>query len=419
MKILFMIGSFPPEISTSRLGFQLCKSFQKSNNKVVVLTSFPRQYLVKAKVSGHRNLLYREKVDGLDVIRVGPEFSRRDDINMRGFEYFYQFFSFVFAGLTAGETDIIMCCSPPLTIVLAGYFLGKIKQAPVLVRVGDLHPQELIDLGMIKNKILIRVLSVMEKLVYRKSSFLTVLSEGYRQHILIKGAEESKTLVLPNWGDIEELDKLGKTVAVSIFERKKFIVTYAGIISWFQDLETLIDAANILKSNTDIGFLIVGDGTNKRNLEKKCASLKLSNVTFMPLQQRDEYLRILQNSNVCIVAIKKELTTTTIPSKIFDIMTCERPLLAIVPKGEVTELISQSNCGYWIKPEDSQMVADKILMLYKNPNLTKTLGQNGRRFLESHFTLSVISKKHEVIMEKLVKSKDASIKKRISEFLAI
>ena len=254
-----MIGSFPPEISTGRLGFQLCKSFQRSHNDVIVLTSFTRRYMVKGQIGGHKTLLYRDKIDGLNVIRVGPEFSRRDDVKMRGFEYFYQFFSFVLAGLTSGETDVIMCCSPPLTIALAGYVLGKIKHAPVVVRVGDLHPQELIDLGMIKNKMLIRVLSVMEKFVYRKSSFLTMLSEGYRQHMLSKGAEESKTLVLPNWGDTEELDKLGKTVAVSAGERKKFIVTYAGIISWFQDLETLIDAANILRSNTDICFLVVVD----------------------------------------------------------------------------------------------------------------------------------------------------------------
>ena len=83
-------------------------------------------------------------------------------------------------------------------------------------------------------------------------------------------------------------------------------------------------------------------------------------------------------------------------------MTCGRPLLAIVPQGEVTELILQSNCGYWIEPEDSQMVADKILMLYNNPNLAKVLGQNGRRYLESHFTLSVISKRHEAIIDQLV-----------------
>jgi colanic acid biosynthesis glycosyl transferase WcaI len=418
MKILFMIGSFPPEISTSRLGFQLCKSFQRSHNDVVVLTSFPRRYLVKDQVGGHRTLLYRDKVDGLDVIRVGPEFSRRDDVNMRGFEYFYQFFSFTLAGLTSGAADVIMCCSPPLTIALAGYVLGKIKHAPVVVRVGDLHPQELIDLGMVKNKMLVRLLSVMEKLVYRKSSFMTVLSEGYRQHMLSKGAEASKVKVLSNWGDTEELDKLRKTFAVSAGERK-FIVTYAGIISWFQDLETLIDAAYILRANSDIGFLIVGDGSNKRVLVEKCKSLKLTNVTFMPLQPREEYLRILQDSNVCVVAIKKELTTTTIPSKIFDIMTCERPLLAIVPQGEVTELISQSNCGYWIKPEDSQTVADKIVKLYKDPEMARALGQNGRRYLEAHFTLKVISKEHEAIMDQLVKSEAVLLDDQQLELVAI
>lgn len=402
LKITFLIASFPPEISTGRLGFQLCKSFTSSGHSVTVVTSFPRKYLVSHRVALKGRLLYREDVKGLNVVRMGPEFSKRDNVNMRGLEYFYQFFSLFVGGLVGGETDIIMCCSPPLTLALASYFLGRIKRAPIVVRIGDLHPQELVDLGLIKNKMLVHLLELMEKFVYRKTDCLTVLSKGYRQHLLSKGTESSKVIVLPNWGDLDELAALRKPGALSEF-KGKFVVTYAGVLSWFQDVETLVDAASLLQEKTDIHFLIVGDGSQKQFLEEKSKRLKLQNVTFKPLQPRAEYLRILQSSAVCVIAIKKELKTTTIPSKLFDIMACGRPVLAIVPKGETTGIISNSKCGSWVEPQNPGGVAEAVLALYRNPSGREEFGRNGRKYLEEHFTLKRVSIQHEEIMHRLIK----------------
>jgi glycosyltransferase involved in cell wall biosynthesis len=336
-------------------------------------------------------------MEGLDVIRVGPEFSKGDELTVKGFEYFFQFFSFSLAGIINRKADAIMCCCPPLPIAIASILLGRLKRAPVIVRIGDLHPQELVDLGLIKSRSLIRLLELMERFVYAKSDYLTVLSEGYRQHLLSKGADGFKIRVLPNWGDIAELDALGKSIALSEY-KGKFVVTYAGMISWFQDLETLVDAASLLRANTNIHFLIVGDGPEKRRLEEKARILGLQNVTFMPLQPRVDYLRILQGSDVCVVAIKKEVKTTTIPSKLFDIMVCSRPVLAIAPTGEISDIISNSKCGSWVEPQNPQKVAGAILSLYQNSSNTEESGRNGRRYLEAHFTLDNISKQHEEIM---------------------
>jgi glycosyltransferase involved in cell wall biosynthesis len=340
-------------------------------------------------------------MEGLDVIRVGPEFSRSNELTVKGVEYFFQFFSFALAGLINGKADVIMCCCPPLPVAIASILLGQLRRAPVIVRIGDLHPQELVDLGLIKSKPLIRLLELMEKFVYAKSDYLTVLSEGYRQHLLSKGADNSKIRVLPNWGDIVELDALRKTIALSKY-KGKFVVTYAGKISWFQDIETLVDAASLLRTNSNIHFLIVGDGPEKLRLEEKARMLGLQNVTFMPLQARADYLRILQGSDVCVVAIKKEVTTTTIPSKLFDIMVCSRPVLAIVPSGEITNIISDSTCGSWVEPQDPTKVVRAILSMCQNPGNTEEFGRNGRKYLEAHFTLDPVSEQHEEIMSELV-----------------
>ena len=403
MKILFLVSNFPPEISTGRLEYQLSGSFIRSGHIVTVVTAFPRRYLVNHMVSQSGKFLYREEMNGIRVIRMGPEFSCRDNIYARGFEYFFQFFSFFIGGFLSGKADIIICSSPPLTLALVGYFLGKVKHAPVVVRVGDLHPQELVDLGLIKSKSLTRLLEMIEKFVYEKIDFFTVLSKGYRQHLLKKGTALSKVEVLPNWGNTEEIENSKEFNRFYLKKSpKEFVVTYAGTMSWFQDLETLVTAAFLLRKYRDIRFLLVGDGPQKRFLEDKSRKLKLHNLSFIALRPRIEYLQILQASDVCTVSIKKEVKTTTIPSKLLDIMACGRSVIANVPRGEVSEIISQAQCGVWVEPQNPKMFAEAVLKLYKNPTITAKFGRNAREYLEKHFSLDACAEKYEKIIQQIM-----------------
>ena len=395
VKVLFLVSNFPPEISTGRLECELSKSFVRRSKLVTVVTAFPRRYLLNHPVSHGGKFLYRQEIDGISVVRMGPEFSSRDNILMRGFEYFFEFFSFFVGGLVSGKADVIICSSPPLTLALAGYFLGKVKHAHVIVRVGDLHPQELVDLGLIKSKLLMRLLEMIEKFIYKKVDFFTVLSEGYRQHLLKKGASLDRVCVVPNWGNLESSYDFQRS-------SQKFIATYAGIMSWFQDLETIVDAAFKLKEYKDIHFLLVGDGPQKRYLKEKSRQLQLDNVSYLPLRPRKEYLQILQTSDVCFVSLKKEIKTTTIPSKLLDIMACGRPVIANVPSGEVSEIIFRGKCGIWVEPQNPERLAEAILKLYKNRAELVCMGQNGREYLEKHFTLDACAEKYEKIIQQLM-----------------
>jgi glycosyltransferase involved in cell wall biosynthesis len=403
LKILFLVSNFPPEISTGRLEYELSQSFVRSGKFVTVVTAFPRRYLINYTPSHGGNFLYREEISRIRVIRMGPEFSGRDTIAIRGFEYFFEFFSFFLGGIIAGKADIIICSSPPLTLALASYFLGKVKHAPVIVRIGDLHPQELVDLGLIKSKVLVRFLEFMERVVYKKIDFFTVLSEGYRKHLLKKGAPPGKVCVVPNWGNTQELE-ISEELRTDLKKPvQKFVVTYAGIMSWFQDLETIIDAAFRLREHKDIRFLLVGDGPQKRFLEEKSKRLQLENVSFISLRPRKEYLQILQTSDACFVSLKKEVKTTTIPSKLLDIMACGRPVIANVPRGEVPDILFKAKCGVCVEPQNPDELAEAILSLYKNRSEVVQLGRNAREYLEKHFTLNVCVKKYEEIIQQLTK----------------
>ena len=408
-KILFLVANFPPELSTGRLEHELSQSFVRNKHSVSLVTSFPRRYLVNKPTPRVLLPFYKETIDGIKVLRMGPEFSDRDNVFIRGFEYFFEFFSFFLGGLISGKADVIICSSPPLTLALAGHFIGKIKRAPVIVRVGDLHPQELADMGMIKSKLLLHFLELIESFVYKKIDFFTVLSEGYRQHLLRRGASSSRVWVIPNWGNTKELKFLEGSNLATV-KKEKFVVTYAGTMSWFQDLETMVDAAFRLRNYKAIHFLFVGDGTQKAFLEEKSRKLKLDNISFFPLKPRLEYLQTLRSSDVCVVAIQKDVKTTTVPSKLFDIMACGRPVIANVPFGEISNIIFKAKSGMWIEPQNPEKFAEAVLKLYKNSNPAHHMGQNGRHYLEANFSLKVAVRRYEQLIKKLIsKSKNRNV----------
>jgi colanic acid biosynthesis glycosyl transferase WcaI len=403
-KILFLVSNFPPEISTGRLEHELSQSLVRGGNSVTVVTAFPRRYLVNHLKPHGGKFLYKEEIDGIKIIRMGPEFSSRDNIITRGFEYFFESFSFLIGALFSGKTDVIICSSPPLTLALAGFFLGKVKHAPVIVRIGDLHPQELIDLGLIKSKSLVRLLEMIEKFVYRKIDFFTVLSAGYQEHLLKKGTAPNKVRVVPNWGNTEEIENSKELRRDFGVPTHKFTLTYAGIMSWFQDLETIVDAASQLREYKDIHFLLVGDGSQKRFLEEKATRLQLDNISFVPLQLRTEYLRILQASDVCFVSLKKEIKTTTLPSKLLDILACGRPVIANVPCGEVSDIIFRAKCGVWVEPQNPDELVRAILTLYRKQAELRQFGQNAREYMEKHFSLNACATEYEKIIQKAMAS---------------
>lgn len=399
MKIIFLVGSFPPEISTGRLALDLAKSFVRSGHDVTVVTAFPRRYNVSKSISHSGVFSYREKIDGIDVVRMGPSFSNGTNIFWRGFEYFLESLSFLLGGLLCGKVDIIICYSPPLTLAMTSYLLGKVRRAPVIVRVGDLHPQELADAGMIRSKLLFRLLELLEKFAYKKIDFFTVLSTGYQRHLIKKGASANKIRVVPNWGNTEEVEVASKLNQQRSDGNPTFTVTYAGTMSWFQDLATMIDAAFELRNYKDIRFLLLGDGPLKKSLEERSKYLKLDNVDFASLRPRIEYLQALLQSDVCVVSLREVIRTTTIPSKLLDIMACGRPVIANVPRGEASDIVSEARCGIWVGTQDPKSFAKAILTLYEDRGRTARLGWNARQYLEDHFSLHACVREHQEILQ--------------------
>jgi len=380
MHILFLTEAFPPETkSASTLFFELAESLARKGHKVSVITRLPK-YNIAGK-------LPTNDISGIHVYRCRTLPLARNIPLVRGLEHFLLAVTFFFAGMFIEGFDVILVYSPPLPLGVAGYWLGHLRNKPVVVNIQDLYPKTAVDLGLLKNKLLIRISKKMESFIYRKVDLLTVHSEGNQRYINNMGA--SNTEIIHNWVD-PELVKPGPKE--NDFSRKlnladKFVVSFAGIMGFAQGLDVVIDAAYLLKDNTDIFFLLVGDGVKRARLGKRAVELKLGNVIFAPTQPLSRYPQVLQASDICLVTLQSDLTVPAVPGKLLSIMASGRPVIASVPLiGDTPKVVEKYQCGLIVPAGQPDLLARAIIKLYNNLYLREKMGQNGRNAALEGFT---------------------------------
>lgn len=406
LQILNFESGFPPELASGRLPYEFANELAKRGHKVKVITVFPRKLWISKQFSLPKTrFFYWEKIGNVMVLRCWPQFKGKSLIS-RAIESAVLPFSLFIGGIVAGRKDVIHCQSPPLLLAFAACIIKGLTRTPVVLRIQDIHPDALVKIGLIKNKPSIRVLEILEKFLYSFVDHITVIAEGYRRNILAKGVSSDKVSLIPNWADVESIRSVAN---FNNFRQDsgfadKFLVTYAGTMSWPQDLETVVDSAQRLRNQKDIQFLLVGEGIKKKSLQDRSRTLNLKNVRFLGLQPREKYLQILQASDVCLVSLKKSFDSPSFPSKALEIMACSRPIIANVPlKGDISTIIQDSKCGLVVEPENANALSQAILDLHNDQIRSKELGENGRQYLEEHFSLALCISRYENIFNEVTK----------------
>jgi len=174
--------------------------------------------------------------------------------------------------------------------------------------------------------------------------------------------------------------------------RGKFVASYIGTHGMAHGLNTLIDAALLLRDKKNIHILMLGDGAERSALIERCAELGLENVSICGQVQRAIMPDIWSLSDVSLVLLKKsDLFKTVIPSKIFESMAMRKPIVLGV-EGEVKTIIEKSGSGLCIEPENSQQLANAISTLYDSKELCLSMGRDGSEYVLAHFDRAVLAR---------------------------
>ncbi len=385
----------------------LCDDWADAGHEVTVLTSFPHYNCDSVWPEYRGRLFQRDRVGKAPVIRSYIYVPRERSTIGRIFNYLSFNLSSTLAGFFAGRQDVIFVMSPPLTIGLTAFALSLIKRIPYCYNLQDIWPEVAVRLGMLRGRRTIRFFERLEKFIYRHSRKIFAISEEFKANLRGKGVPEDKIEVIPNFADTDFIRPLAKANAFSQAHEltDKYVVLYAGNIGLSQGLEVILDAAELLRDQSDIVFLIVGQGARREGLMAEAGRRGLSNVQFLPLQPEADVPLIYASCDVALIPLRRGVTENSVPCKIYSIMAAGRPYIACVDRGSnVWKLTDTAGCGVCVEPEDGKALAEAVSQLQSEPAMARAMGRNGREYVMRHFAREAITDRYRVALEALIES---------------
>ena len=403
MRILLITFQFPPEMTgTAPLLGELCEDLHRRGHQITALVGPLHHNFEDIPPKYRSRLLTREFLCGAHVLRVNMMLTRSMWANkLMGYVYFPA--AATVLGLLLRRPDVILCSSPPLWLGLAARLVAAFKRAPYVYVAQDLWPSAPVRLGLWRNGLLIAFFSWMERYVYTRAKRVVVIAEKMRETVRDAGLPDERIATIENWVDVDFIrpgdrdNRFRREVA----SPDDLVVLYSGNMGHSHAIDVVLQSAALVRDHGDIRFVIVGAGTQKARLVQMAREMKLEQVTFLPLQPRERLPEVIAAGDVCLVPLRKGLSTASLPSKIYTYMAAGRPLVATLDPGESAwELVERARCGILVQPERPRELAEAVLKLYRDPELRRRYGENGRRYAEAHCDRKVCTRAYERMLER-------------------
>ncbi len=330
--------------------------------------------------------------DGVRVIRCHVSSQYNSGFLGRLWAYFSFTFSSIWGGvrLAKGTFDVIVVTSPPLFVGITAVVLSGWKRTPFVFEVRDLWPESAIDTGVLTNSLVIKFAYWFEGLVYKKAKLINVLTPAFREALITKkNVPAEKIIFIPNAADFALSEDLLGTFDVQAFRTEqdlldKFVITYVGAHGVANHLQQVLDTAELLR-DTNVLFLLIGDGMKKKELVGEAQRRRLTHVRFIDSVPKREVFRYILASDMGTSVLKKVDTFKTVYSnKTFDYFSCKKPVLMAID-GVSRALVEQANAGTYVEPENPADFAQKIRFYLHNPELVKSQGENGYHYARRTF----------------------------------
>jgi len=403
MKLLFLSQVYPPEPATMR--HRMAKDLLERGHEIRAITTFPNYPLGKVYPGYSQKLWSRDIVDGARVARLPiiPDHGR--SMVRRACSYLsFALTAAILGPIFSGRPQLMWVYHPPLSVGIPALWIAALRRVPIVYEIQDMWPETLAATGMMKSRIVFRMLHAFARLVYRRSAAIVVPSPGMKRNLMAKGVPETKIHVIPNWAD----EAIYRPVSPSrnLAEREGFSgyfnVIFAGNIGFAQGLETALSAAEMLSSIPEIQFTIIGDGVEAAELRTLVAERGMLNVRFLGRKPEEEMADYLALADVLLVHLRRDpLFEITIPGKTQAYLACGRPILMAVD-GDAADVVRDAGAGLTCSPEDSAAMASGIRQLYGMDREKRVaLGEAGRKAFLRQYRRSVLVERYVSLFESI------------------
>lgn len=348
------------------------------------------------------------ELDGIHCVPIAAAVANPLRITgQNGYQRMLGFLNFVRVAKRVGrklsQPDVVFCTHTPLTIGLAGMDLGRHFGVPFVFEVRDLWPQALINLGVLKNPLVIHWMRRMERKIYRAADHIVALSPGMKAGVLATGIEDRGVTVIPNASDLDlfrpDLAKAPGRERLGLGDR--FAAIYFGGMGFANGLEYAVEAARILKQRgrDDIAIVLHGGGGEKERIRALVQEYDLGeNVIFSdPVPDKSKVAELVAGCDVCLTIYRAAKEQSWSPNKMFDALAAGRPVIINVG-GWLGETIAGNECGRAVSPEHPGQLADALVELEANRELVTEMGKRSRELAESRFARGILAGQLEEVL---------------------
>lgn len=384
-KILIVSQYFWPE--SFRIN-DVAKTLLEKGIEVEILTGKPNYPQGKIFPGYKAWGCQRESYQGLNINRI-PLLAR----GRGGVRLALNYVSFIVSGLIFApwmlrnkKYDVIFVYAPsPILQAIPAIFLGWLKACPVALWVQDLWPESLSATGYVQNRVVLKLVERLVRLIYKHTDLLLVQSKAFLAPVaaLAKG---QPIVYYPNSVEAAFYDFPAISLPDIPSLAGKFPVLFAGNVGVGQAVEVIVEAAELLRAYPDISFVVLGQGSRWTWLQEQVQTRNLSNLHLAgsyPVETMPGLMR--QAAALLVTLADQPIFAATIPNKIQAYMAVGKPILACL-NGEGARIVSAANAGLAIPAENAAALAEGVLHLYRmSAEEREKIGQNGREYFREHF----------------------------------
>lgn len=407
MRILYVSQYFPPEIGApSARVHELSREWVRQGHSVTVLTAFAHHPTGVKAETDRWVLTRREEKDGIHLLRTYVYATANKGIARRMLSYASFMLSAAAIGaLRLDRPDVVVATSPQLLCAVAGHGLAVWFDAPFVFEVRDLWPESIIAVDAMRENLVVRGLKKVARHLYRRARRIVTVGDGYKRmiHALYRVKNEKMTTVpngidlgtfTPKEGDPELRKELGWG--------DRFVLLYLGTHGMAHALNKVLEVAHALRNEKQFLFVFVGEGAEKDNLKKQARELALENVQFIDAQPKSRVPAFYAACDLGLVTLRKTpLFQEVLPSKIFEYLGMERPVLLSVD-GDARALVETARAGEFVPPEDVPAMVAAIRRLASDRAALRAMGKRGREHVIAHYDRRVLAERYAKLLHEVV-----------------
>lgn len=329
----------------------------------------------------------RGVVDGIEIIEFALDYANTDGLVRRAVTFTR--FACLSIGVALTEKyDVLFATSTPLTAGIPGIFARWLLGKRFVFEVRDLWPELPRAMGVIRNPIVLGLMSGLEWITYHSAHQLVALSPGIVEGIARRGVSRKNIALVSNGCDLSIFAAHAKPWRPDQVRSTDLLVVFSGAHGMANGLDAVLDAAEVLKlrGSNGIKLLLIGQGGMKRKLQLRAETDQLDNVLFLDPVNKVRLAGLLAGADLGlqILANVPAFYYGTSPNKFFDYIAAGLPVLNNYP-GWLAEIIGEHKCGFAVSPDDPVAFADALEKAADNRELLKCMGSRARKLAESNF----------------------------------